>query len=142
MDSANKDKSGKSFKDKIEDYAKSMDDLGAVLGDTAVNAFGKLEDSLTEFVTTGKLQFQAFVASIIADLAKLAVKFAIVNTALYYDKNNPISKTAEVDKPEAIFFSEKFSIEDSLGYLVNADALFISEKLDAVKDVKKAFGLK
>ncbi|MFZ9147184.1 MAG: zinc-dependent metalloprotease, partial [Sediminibacterium sp.] len=47
--------------------------------------------------------------------------------------NNPISKTAEVDKPEAIFFSEKYSIEDSLGYLVNADALFISEKLDAVK---------
>ena len=61
------------------------------------------------------------------------LEFAIVNTALYYDKNNPISKTAEVDKPEAIFFSEKFSIEDSLGYLVNADALFISEKLDAVK---------
>jgi lambda family phage tail tape measure protein len=80
LDSANKDKSGKSFKDKIEDYAKSMDDLGAVLGDTAVNAFGKLEDSLTEFVTTGKLQFQEFVASIISDLAKLAVKFAVVNT--------------------------------------------------------------
>jgi hypothetical protein len=80
LDSANKDKSGKSFKDKIEDYAKSMDDLGAVLGDTAVNAFGKLEDSLTEFVTTGRLQFQAFVASIISDLAKLAVKFAVVNT--------------------------------------------------------------
>ncbi len=61
------------------------------------------------------------------------LEFAIVNTGLYYDKNNPISKTAEVDKPEAIFFSEKYSIEDSLGYLVNADALFISEKLDAVK---------
>jgi hypothetical protein len=61
------------------------------------------------------------------------LEFSIVNTGLYYDKNNPISKTAEVDKPEAIFFSEKYSIEDSLGYLVNADALFISEKLDAVK---------
>ncbi len=61
------------------------------------------------------------------------LEFAIVNTGLYYDKNNPISKTAEVDKPEAIFFAEKFSIEDSLGYLVNADALFLSEKLDAVK---------
>ena len=80
LDTANKDKSGKSFKDKIEEYAKSMDDLGAVLGDAAVNAFGKLEDSLTEFVTTGKLQFQEFVASIISDLAKLAVKFAVVNT--------------------------------------------------------------
>lgn len=80
LDTANKDKSGRSFKDKIEEYAKSMDDLGAVLGDAAVNAFGKLEDSLTEFVTTGKLQFQEFVASIISDLAKLAVKFAVVNT--------------------------------------------------------------
>jgi hypothetical protein len=80
LDTANKDKPGKSFKDKIEEYAKSMDDLGAVLGDAAVNAFGKLENSLTKFVTTGKLQFQEFVASIISDLAKLAVKFAVVNT--------------------------------------------------------------
>ncbi len=61
------------------------------------------------------------------------IEFAIVNTGLYYDKNNPVSKTAEVDKPEAIFFSDKFVAEDSLGYLVSADALFISEKLDAVK---------
>jgi hypothetical protein len=80
LDTANKDKPGKSFKDKIEEYTKSMDDLGAVLGDAAVNAFGKLENSLTKFVTTGKLQFQEFVASIISDLAKLAVKFAVVNT--------------------------------------------------------------
>ena len=80
VDAANKAKSSQSFRGKIEEYAKSMDDLGAVLGDAAVNAFGKLEDSLTEFVTTGKLQFQEFVASIISDLAKLAVKFAVVNT--------------------------------------------------------------
>jgi hypothetical protein len=61
------------------------------------------------------------------------LEFSIVNTGLYYDKKNPISKTAEVDKPEAVFFSDKYSIEDSLGYLVNADGLFLSEKLDAVK---------
>ena len=61
------------------------------------------------------------------------LEFAIVNTGLYYDKNNPISKTAEVDKPEAIFFSDKYTIEDSLGYLISADGLFLSEKLDAVK---------
>ena len=61
------------------------------------------------------------------------LEFAIVNTALFYDKNNPISKTAEVDKPEAIFFSDKYTIEDSLGYLISADGLFLSEKLDAVK---------
>ena len=61
------------------------------------------------------------------------IEFEIVNTGLFYDKNNPVSKTAEVDKPEAIFFSDKFVFEDSLGYLVNADGLFLSEKLDPVK---------
>jgi len=61
------------------------------------------------------------------------IEFEIVNTGLFYDKNNPVSKTADVDKPEAIFFSDKYVIEDSLGYLVNADALFLSEKLDPVK---------
>jgi hypothetical protein len=61
------------------------------------------------------------------------IEFAIVNTRLYYDKSNPVSKTAEVDKPEAIFFSDKYVMEDSLGYLVSGDGLFISEKLDPVK---------
>ena len=61
------------------------------------------------------------------------IEFSIVNTGLYYDKNNPVSKSAEVDKPEAIFFSDKYIIEDSLGYLVNGDGLFLSEKLDPVK---------
>jgi hypothetical protein len=61
------------------------------------------------------------------------LEFSIVNTGLYYDKKNPVSKTSEVDKPEAVFFSDKFGLEDSLGYLVNGDALFLSEKLDPVK---------
>lgn len=61
------------------------------------------------------------------------LEFAIINTGLYYDKNNPVSKTAEVDKPEAIFYVDKFVAEDSLGYLVSADGLFLSEKLDAIK---------
>ncbi|MES2005795.1 MAG: zinc-dependent metalloprotease [Bacteroidota bacterium] len=63
------------------------------------------------------------------------LEFSIVNTGLYYDKNNAVSKTAEVDKPEAVFFSDKFSFEDSLGYLVSGDGLFLSEKLDPVKPI-------
>jgi hypothetical protein len=61
------------------------------------------------------------------------LEFLQVNTAFYYDSNNPVSKTANVDKPEAVFYNDKFSIEDSLGYLVNVDALFLSEKMDPVK---------
>ena len=63
------------------------------------------------------------------------LEFSMVNTDFYYDKNNPISKTANVDKPEAVFYSDKIQAEDSTGYLVNADGLFISDKLDPVKPV-------
>jgi hypothetical protein len=63
------------------------------------------------------------------------LEFSIVNTGLYYDKNNAVSKTADVDKPEAVFFSDKYVLEDSLGYLVSGDGLFLSEKLDPVKPI-------
>lgn len=80
LDTANKDKSGDSFKDKVKNYTDSVKDLGAAFGDIAVNSLQKLEDTLFEFVTTGKLKFKEFVASILSDLAKLAIRLAIVNT--------------------------------------------------------------
>jgi hypothetical protein len=61
------------------------------------------------------------------------IELSKVNTSFYYDENNPISKTKDVDKPEAVFYSEKLVAEDSAGYLIAADGLFISEKLDPVK---------
>lgn len=63
------------------------------------------------------------------------LEFAIVNTGFFYDKNNPVSKTEDVDKSEAVFYSDKIALDDSLGYLVSADALFLSEKLDPVKPI-------
>jgi len=56
-----------------------------------------------------------------------------VNTQFYYDKESPMSKTEGVDVPEAVVLSEKIAAEDADGYLINADALFLSEKLDPVK---------
>lgn len=61
------------------------------------------------------------------------IEFSRMNTAFYYDENNPVSKTKDVDKPEAVFYAEKLVAEDSAGYLIAADGLFISEKLDPVK---------
>lgn len=61
------------------------------------------------------------------------LEFSRVNTRFWYDKNNPVSKTASVDKPEAVFLVEKTVAEDADGYLISADGLFISEKLDPVK---------
>jgi hypothetical protein len=61
------------------------------------------------------------------------LEFAIVNNNFYYDKNNAIAKTAGADVAEAIFLSEKVAAEDDNGYLITADGLFLSEKLDPVK---------
>ena len=36
------------------------------------------------------------------------LEFSMVNTDFYYDKNNPISKTANVDKPEAVFIQIRY----------------------------------
>jgi hypothetical protein len=63
------------------------------------------------------------------------LEFSRVNHSFWYDPSNPVSKSKDVDKPEAVFLVEKISSEDGDGYLVNADALFISEKLDPIKPV-------
>jgi hypothetical protein len=44
-----------------------------------------------------------------------------------------LAKQQKTDKPTAVFFSDKYTLEDSLGYLISADGLFLSEKLDPVK---------
>jgi len=61
------------------------------------------------------------------------VEFSRVNNSFWYDPKNSISKTKDADKPEAVFLVERISGEDADGYLVNADGLFISEKMDPVK---------
>ncbi len=61
------------------------------------------------------------------------LEFQEVNTDFYYDPLNPISKTANVDRPVAVFYSDKIQGEDSLGYLVTADGLFLSEKMDPIR---------
>lgn len=61
------------------------------------------------------------------------IEFSQVNTSFYYDPKNAVSKAANVDVSEAVFYSDKVVAEDDGGYLVAADALFLSEKLDQVK---------
>ena len=65
--------------------------------------------------------------------AYVKLEFSQVNTNFYYDKNNAVSKAANVDVTEAVFYSDKIAGEDSAGYLINGDALFLSEKLDPVR---------
>ncbi|HKG06476.1 MAG TPA: DUF5117 domain-containing protein, partial [Pedobacter sp.] len=63
------------------------------------------------------------------------IEFLQKNTNFYYDKNNAVSKAANVDVSDAVFFNDKFSVEDKTGYLIAVDGLFIGDKLDPVKPV-------
>ena len=63
------------------------------------------------------------------------LEFSEVNTRFWYDKNNPVSKTEKVDKPETVLYIDKYSVEDADGYLVNVDQVFLSENMDPVKPI-------
>lgn len=61
------------------------------------------------------------------------IEFLRKNTSFYYDPKNPVSKAANADVADAVFYSEKIAASDSAGYLIPIDGLFISDKLDQVK---------
>ena len=52
-------------------------DVASLAEDTLVNAFQSAEDAFVEFVTTGELDFQGLIDSILADITRLAVRSAI-----------------------------------------------------------------
>jgi len=68
---------GENMNAKLASFGKTMNDFGSLVGDTIVKAFKSLEDTLVNFVTTGKLQFKSLVQSIIADLARLTIRKGI-----------------------------------------------------------------
>jgi Met-zincin/Domain of unknown function (DUF5117) len=61
------------------------------------------------------------------------LEFCQVNTNFYYDPLNAISRAANVDVSEAVFYADKILAQDSTGYLVDVDGLFLSDKLDPIK---------
>jgi lambda family phage tail tape measure protein len=61
----------------LRDYADEAMDLGKGVEGAVKNAFSGMEDALVNFVQTGKLEFSDLVNSIIADLARIAVRQSI-----------------------------------------------------------------
>lgn len=65
------------FKQYLEDAGNTFD----MAGEAAEGIFGSMEDSLVDFVTTGKLNFKDFANSVISDLVRIAARQAIVSLA-------------------------------------------------------------
>jgi len=59
------------FRDQITDTTDMMENL-------IVGTFKKMEDAITNFVMTGKLNFKEFARSVIADITRIAVRQAII----------------------------------------------------------------
>ena len=60
----------KSFKEELENVGTAMENI-------VVNGFTKMEDTLVDFVMTGKLAFKDLANSIISDLTRMFVRAAI-----------------------------------------------------------------
>lgn len=69
---------GIGIRDRLQEYYNSVKDLGGAIGDAVVNGLQGLEDQLTAFVTTGKASFKELAASILSDLARIALRAAII----------------------------------------------------------------
>lgn len=65
----------------FEDYAMEASNAAGQAHSALTNAFQGAEDALVQFATTGKLSFRDLANSIIADLARIAAKQAIVGIA-------------------------------------------------------------
>lgn len=68
---------GKTFAESFATGIKSMGDLANNLGQSFANIFSGMADKLAEFVTTGKANFADFARSVLADLSKIFLRFAL-----------------------------------------------------------------
>ena len=71
-------------KSPLAKFADDLKDFKPAVEDAVVGAFGKLEDTIMDFVQTGKLAFGDLARSIIADMARIAVRAAIVKPLMNF----------------------------------------------------------
>lgn len=62
----------------VRDYVDTAQDWGTQVGNAIVGALSRVEDAFVKFATEGKLSFRDLADSIIADLARIAYRQAII----------------------------------------------------------------
>jgi tape measure domain-containing protein len=70
---------GKELGESFQEGIKTMGELSQNLGSALAGAFGGLSDQLADFITTGKASFAEFTQSVLQDLARIFVRFAMFN---------------------------------------------------------------
>lgn len=65
-------------KNALKEYAKYAKNVGEQVSDAVGSAISGLEDTMVDFVTTGKLNFKDLANSILADMARIMMRQAIV----------------------------------------------------------------
>jgi len=61
----------------LDSFKEELENVGTAMENIVVNGFTKMEDALTNFVMTGKLNFRNLANSIISDLTRMYVRAAI-----------------------------------------------------------------
>lgn len=73
-----KDSFRDTFGASLKEYYQQLTNFGAQVAESVKGAFQGLEDQLTSFVTTGKANFADLANSIIQDIARIAIRQAII----------------------------------------------------------------
>jgi len=89
LQSVGKDKEGT-----LGQFAKSAFDIAKQAEQAFVNAFTAMEDALVNFVKTGKLNFKDLANSIISDLTRMLIRYAVVQPLFFglFPKLKPSAK--------------------------------------------------
>jgi hypothetical protein len=117
---------GKQFSQSFEDGIKSMGDLAGNLGSSFASAFEGMADQLTDFVTTGKANFRDFAASVLKDISRMIIKYAIFNAVRgILNAFNPEAAAAPlVEAANGRVFAQNGIQPFARGGIVNGPTLF------------------
>ena len=124
---------GDDKKSPLQSFANSAFDLAKQTEEAFVNAFKGMEDALVKFVMTGKLNFRDLANSIIADLTRMLVRYAIVqplfkaifpNIKIGSANGNVFSNGEVVPSAKGNVFAKNKIVPYAYGGIVNKPTLF------------------